>query len=518
MSLRAVSSRVHLELMDGLLSQIKDFVKKTGFYIAMGIMVWILIEVTVFAVYSAKFHVWYPPRTMKEKIIKNIRTKNISENFYSNTDRWIRDGEAVQVIHPYVGYVFDPYRNLKRAGEISEFGFFQKDQRIPIRKKSPNEIIIGIFGGSFAASVYARSASLLRERLAITGQAISVLNFSRGGGKQPEQLAILAYMLSMGAEFDMVINIDGFNEVALPPVANIPKGVYPFYPRQWYYQANGIFSPYEIRQIGCIEVLKGWKDKWALFFLNNRLYRSAVLSLVWQYGDLHFKKAIYTTQQKVQAEMEVSEKFLITPNALDCLRRKGMSNETLNLLNPLSGEVFSRKDSFDEKVRRIIGEEVHDKHHIDILRCVSFSSEEYVVTGPKYVYASEEQLYHDLSAHWKQSSYQMNALCEANGIQYYHFLQPNQYVEDSKRMTAEEKRIALAAHHPYRAGVENGYPLLMELGCELTSLGVNFTDLTMIFKNNAAVLYDDDCCHLNGQGYDIIMEAILEKIRERNDL
>jgi len=41
------------------------------------------------------------------------------------------------------------------------------------------------------------------------------LCFSHEGYKQPQQLLVLSYFLSIGQPFDMVMNIDGFNEVAL---------------------------------------------------------------------------------------------------------------------------------------------------------------------------------------------------------------------------------------------------------------------------------------------------------------
>ena len=41
------------------------------------------------------------------------------------------------------------------------------------------------------------------------------LCLSHEGYKQPQQLLVLAYFLSIGQPFDLVVNIDGFNEVAL---------------------------------------------------------------------------------------------------------------------------------------------------------------------------------------------------------------------------------------------------------------------------------------------------------------
>src|SRR6185436_13391576 len=48
-----------------------------------------------------------------------------------------------------------------------------------------------------------------------SGKEIVPLCFSHEGYKQPQQLLVLAYFLSIGQPLDLVVNIDGFNEVAL---------------------------------------------------------------------------------------------------------------------------------------------------------------------------------------------------------------------------------------------------------------------------------------------------------------
>lgn len=55
----------------------------------------------------------------------------------------------------------------------------------------------------------------------------------------------------------------------------------------------------------------------------------------------------------------------------------------------------------------------------------------------------------------------MHRLSQANGILYLHFLQPNQYVEDSKPMGPDERRVAYREDMRYRAGAVRGYPLLI---------------------------------------------------------
>ena len=43
----------------------------------------------------------------------------------------------------------------------------------------------------------------------------TICNFGSGGYKQPQQLAALSEALLLGVPLDVVVNIDGYNEVAL---------------------------------------------------------------------------------------------------------------------------------------------------------------------------------------------------------------------------------------------------------------------------------------------------------------
>jgi len=84
----------------------------------------------------------------------------------------------------------------------------------PYRKESADEFVIGIFGDSFALGfVKATMPELFDDILAkvpqLSGKKITVLSFAREGFKQPQQLETLAYFLSIGQRFDLVINIDG---------------------------------------------------------------------------------------------------------------------------------------------------------------------------------------------------------------------------------------------------------------------------------------------------------------------
>jgi hypothetical protein len=146
------------------------------------------------------------------------------------------------VLHPYLGFVREP-RKTKLVGtpdDVMESYGFSKGGGPLVRTSSDDEVVIGLFGGSVAEYF-----ALDTESLQILGDAITSIPRYKGkkpvftvaalaGYKQPQQLMAYSYLLTLGARFDLIITLDGFNEVALPPTENVPKNVYPPYPRAWY--------------------------------------------------------------------------------------------------------------------------------------------------------------------------------------------------------------------------------------------------------------------------------------------
>jgi len=138
----------------------------------------------------------------------------------------------------------------------------------------------------------------------------------------------------------------------------------------------------------------------------------------------------------------------------------------------------------------------------------------YIITGPAHPYNSDADMYNDLAMVWKNCSVQMSKICNANHIIYLHFLQPCQYVPNSKIMKKEESEIALCEKQPYKKPIENGYPYLREAGRRLVEQGVCFYDFTTLFANNDDVIYSDNCCHFNRRGLGILGKAIGKAIAE----
>jgi hypothetical protein len=106
----------------------------------------------------------------------------------------------------------------------------------------------------------------------------------------------------------------------------------------------------------------------------------------------------------------------------------------------------------------------------------------------------------------------MNTLAKDNGFEYYHFLQPNQYLHGSKKLTEEEKRIAYAEDSLYVEAVATGYPMLIEKGNILQKKNVKFFNATQLFSNVAETIYSDNCCHYNKKGNMMLAEYIIQQI------
>jgi hypothetical protein len=106
----------------------------------------------------------------------------------------------------------------------------------------------------------------------------------------------------------------------------------------------------------------------------------------------------------------------------------------------------------------------------------------------------------------------MRELTNARGIEYYHFLQPNQYDPGSKPLSDWERHHAVLVDHPYRAAAVEAYPLLREAGRELVEEGAAFEDLSRLFIDVTDTLYIDNIGHFNKQGNRLMLKAIAEKI------
>lgn len=136
--------------------------------------------------------------------------------------------------HPYFGFrLSDRWKDRYGADSLNNY-YFRSEHDYPYRK-SPDEFVIGIFGGSVAHFFGADHEDVFIKELkknvpSLRDRKIVILNMAMGAAKQPQQFYINSYFIEM---FDYVINIDGYNELEAPTPKNFPVE-YPYYSETLY--------------------------------------------------------------------------------------------------------------------------------------------------------------------------------------------------------------------------------------------------------------------------------------------
>lgn len=367
----------------------------------------------------------------------------LEQQLSNNGDTTANEGDGGEeylsdhILHPYLGFVSAP------NAAYNKFCFPGPD---PILKRSPDTINLCLMGGSVCMNLYKNSISRLCDKLKeskkFRDKNIQVALLALGGFKQPQQLLALNYFLALGARYDLVINLDGFNEIVLPYSDNLPFGVFPSYPRHW---------------------------------------------------NIYSRKHINTAANLILAERirlgseraDIKNFFSGTP-----LRFSNFGLLTWKILdNKKSNQLYEAENRLRDAVKNM--------------------ETDYQSTGPQFTVDDTLQFFKEQAEFWKQSSVQIGKLGKAMDFDYFHFLQPNQYLDGTKSLTEEELSNAYeSGDFAYKAAVQKGYPLLIEKGKEMKAEDIDFIDLTEIFKNEKKTIYNDKCCHFNQYGYDLIADAI----------
>lgn len=354
-----------------------------------------------------------------------------------------------EVVHPYLGFVRRPgprEGHPLRTPPVNTYGF--ADREPPLHLRRDGQVIIGILGGSLAEDFSNDALDILRDELAksgcLAGRQPAFVRLALAGYKQPQQLMLVNYLLALGGQFDVLINIDGYNEIVLPAVENAPEHVFAGFPRSWQLRVTETGDLAAIRTIGRIVHIKDRARYWADLVQKRPCCYSPTANLLWRMYHASSRRALFAEYA---------------------------------MLNALTG-----------------------------------ADDSYAARGPPQQFPTPTALYEHCARIWMRSSLQLHLLCTANGIHYFHFLQPNQYVPESKPMGREERLLAIAPGDRGQDPVENGYPLLIREGRTLVAKGVSFSDLTRLFADHSEATYRDHCCHLNRHGSELMAGEIAKVI------
>lgn len=357
------------------------------------------------------------------------------------------------LVHPFVAWTHRP--GLSAMGQQANvFGLvspYDDYRTIPAA-----DFTVGIFGGSVAKALAVLGGDTIVDELSKPGLEpsgrIRVLNFSTGGYKQPQQLMLLSEMIVLGVPLDVVVNFDGFNEVALSE-NGARAGYHPVLPSVWHWAG-------------------------ALDLTSGRLSRQEIVMI---------------------ADVERLRRRQAT---LRGLVQDGSVLGSLELARALAGALALRAGKRAVEIEQ----ELQDRSRKE--------KESTIARIPDPCLAQRNACWPLIADIWQRSSVAMKALSEDVGATYVHILQPNQYVEGSKDLTQEERATAYRRRSHWSRAVRRGYPHLQERAAQLRDRGVAFYDLTGIFQEEERTLYIDECCHVNKLGNQILGQATGRIIRE----
>lgn len=327
------------------------------------------------------------------------------------------------ILHPFSGYDF-----LHRLEQITREIDYNRSAN------HPNDYTILVLGGSVARRFWILSQKSFIHRLQqedsrFQGKKIRILCHACSAYKQPQQATTAAYLLSIGYKPDAIINIDGFNEVALG-FSNAKNRVFPLYPNltAWgYLTRSGGVGP------EALDLMLTIRDK------QKSAWRTGNTAL--KYG-FHFSGILGSLTQAQLRRIK-------TDYVNACQRYEAL------LTAPLQ------------------------KHPGVTLRGPAFED-------------NESSVIDSIVNSWSEASVSIDSMCDVRSIHYLHVLQPTLHDKGSKSLTAEERRKGKAPPF-WIVGVHAGYSRLREAGKELIARGVHFSDCSMVFHDVKETIYVDVC-------------------------
>lgn len=139
------------------------------------------------------------------------------------------DGESERVpadraLHPFVGYV--------RVDDDAERDPAPWPGTGALLAARPDQLRVVVIGGSAAGGVASALGDALVSR-GVAPDAVEVWGLAGAGHKQPQPVELVNYLLASGARWDVLVSVDGLDDVIIPVVENHRAGVYPYYPAAW---------------------------------------------------------------------------------------------------------------------------------------------------------------------------------------------------------------------------------------------------------------------------------------------
>ena len=393
------------------------FLKKLLYYCLLAALTLLAIEGMARLAYFVAFDDWYG----------GGRPGGTATDFPDEPPGW-NTPAARRVGHPFYGHTpVSPVHHLSNW---------------PPPASSDDPVVIGLVGGSLAYDLLPYFSRAVHRYFSDNDldRRPAVLGLGYLSMKQPQPVIVAANQLALGRRFDIIVNLDGYNEIFFSN-RNYREGVFPFYPYHW--SALAGLTDTEILLAGRIGILREEQEELRRSAAAHPFRPSALFGLVNRY----------------QRER-------------------------------VAGQIVQRNaDLTAGRSHYILG-----RH------------------GPRSQLGPERGLYPELARVWYRSSLALAELADLDGAEYYHFLQPNQYLPGAKPLSAEELACCYT-DAAFRERVYGAvYSAMVQLGERLRQRQVNYFDLTQVFQGNEETLYGDDCCHLNARGNELLAAAMVTQL------
>ncbi|MEG4419677.1 hypothetical protein QUA70_14000 [Microcoleus sp. LAD1_D5] len=367
----------------------------------------------------------------------------------------------VERFHPFLGFIQQPGPDFRPGFKVNNYGFISPYD-YPLKKTKKNQFIVGVFGGSVASNyaVFEVQNKILPQYLkqvpGLKDKEFVILSFATGGYKQPQQLLILNYFLALGQELDLVVNIDGFNEVALSNLNNKNQ--------------VDLAMP-SIQHILPLTSLA-----------NNSLSTKAM------------KATIRIKENKARINQGLSSLQNCSFAACDALT----SVYVQNLVNNYKTDVIKFEKERTQQKKDDTGSVIYINTNKSVLQ--------------------DSLAFEQMAQNWVKSSIFMHKVLSASNVPYFHVLQPNQYYQTKRVFGEAEKQIAFNKETPYAKSVQIGYPALFKKFPNLEKNNINLVNAVNVFDKTKEAVYVDSCCHYNQAGEVVfsnyVGRSILESLRK----
>ncbi|MEM7309645.1 MAG: hypothetical protein AAF682_23420 [Planctomycetota bacterium] len=242
-------------------------------------------------------------------------------------------------IHPYYGYETE----MGLASQERIVDYFAGGM-------AEDELSVLVLGGSVAAHFYGPKEGvreLFEERLAADpragGRRVRLFGHARPGFKQPQQLHVLAELLRQGCTPDVVVNLDGYNELEFA-VVNETNALPADWPAvgHWAHLASGGLAPealerlVEVRELqrraeGIAARVASWR-RWSAVLGRHELKRLEAAC-----SDVHAASSTYTELRLAATKKVKVDRQPEVDRAVDGWRRASL---VMHALCEASGAVY----------------------------------------------------------------------------------------------------------------------------------------------------------------------------------